>query len=287
VTVEAHRDEHLDLCAAHALGSLDAADRARLEAHLAAGCATCVAALSEFSSAVTLLAAAAPPVAPPPELRERVLRAASAAVPGAGAAAKSPAPGPDVAGRRDVDAARGRGSTGWLWGWGAAAACLAFALWSWNTTSRLRGVLADQHARIAQLESVRADLEDRLLAERRWVGVVTAAGARIALLAPTPDGDSAWRGRAILDPEGGRAVLAFANLRAPEGRDYELWAIRDGKPRSLGLVQADATGAALLQVVVESPESVGAFAVSLEPKGGAPTPDSPTGPVVLVGALGG
>ena len=43
-----HLEEHLDLCAGYALGSLDAPDRIRLEAHLADGCPACEAALAEL-----------------------------------------------------------------------------------------------------------------------------------------------------------------------------------------------------------------------------------------------
>jgi anti-sigma-K factor RskA len=273
--VEAHRDEHLDLCAAYALGSLDAEDRLRLEQHLAAGCDACESALQEMSGAVTVLAASAPAVEPPPALRARILRAAREDA----ADQRSP---------RDIaTAASQRTRTVWMWsGWAAAAACLVLALWGWNAASRLRAALDDQRLRIAQLERDRDDLEERLAVEKRTVGVLTASSARFATLAPTLQGDVRWRGRATLDLRG-NAVVAFENLETPDDRDYELWAIRDGKPRSLGLVHADANGAALVHVEVENAASVAAFALSLEPKGGAPTPDAPSGPVVLVGTLGG
>jgi anti-sigma-K factor RskA len=37
---------------------------------------------------------------------------------------------------------------------------------------------------------------------------------------------------------------------------------------------------------VGSLDTLGAFAVSLEPSGGAPTPTAPTGPVVMLGKIG-
>src|SRR5207244_6287256 len=68
-----HREEHLDGCAALALGSVDPADRQAIEAHLSEGCPICEAALSDFSAAIVLLAASAPASTPPPGLREQVM----------------------------------------------------------------------------------------------------------------------------------------------------------------------------------------------------------------------
>lgn len=91
-----NHDAYLELCAAKALGCLDAEDAARLERHLAGGCAECEAALAEYADTVVDLAASAPPARPRPLLRDEVLEAASRpARPGAAA-----------------------------WGW-AAAACFA------------------------------------------------------------------------------------------------------------------------------------------------------------------
>ena len=72
-----HREEHIDLCAAYALGGLEEADRVRLERHLAEGCLICEEALAEFSDSTLLLAASAPAALPSPLLRQRVLSVVS------------------------------------------------------------------------------------------------------------------------------------------------------------------------------------------------------------------
>jgi anti-sigma-K factor RskA len=270
-----NHEELQDLCAAYALGCADDADRARLEALLASGSLEAEAALREFSHAVIVLATTAPAVAPPPSLRDRVLDHARADVGGASIAA----PIVPLAPRRTNVIA--------IAGWLAAAACLAFALVNWNAVARLRRTMAERDTRIAALEQERAQLEERLAGERRWAGVATASDARVAVLAPTPDGDPALRGRAVVDPATRRAVVVFTHSTPPAGRDYELWMIRDGKPRSLGVVRADEHGDAVVRLEnVGDATTLAAFAVSLEPAGGAPTDDAPTGPVVAVGALG-
>jgi anti-sigma factor RsiW len=73
--VSEHREEHLDLCAAYALGTLDEAGRRELEAHLAEGCPQCEAALADFGAATVLLAASSARVEPSPALKGKVMAA--------------------------------------------------------------------------------------------------------------------------------------------------------------------------------------------------------------------
>lgn len=67
-------------------------------------------------------------------------------------------------------------------------------------------------------------------------------------------------------------------------KSLELWALpKEGKPQSLGLVQASGEVALKLPPNV-NPEQVPALAISIEPKGGSPNPNAPSGPVVFKGA---
>lgn len=67
-------------------------------------------------------------------------------------------------------------------------------------------------------------------------------------------------------------------------KSLELWAVpKDGAPRSLGLLTAD--GSITLPLPdYATPASIGLLAVSLEPKGGSPKADGPTGPIIFKGA---
>ena len=267
-----HLEEHLDLCAGFALESLDPPDRARLNEHLDQGCEVCEAALREFSGTTLLLASAAPMAQPDPGLRERVLSAARALA--------APAE-PRAGAGRVIELGRRRFPRWTALAW-AAAAALAIAV----------GLMGREAVRLGrELEDGRrrfAELERRLDEEQRWQEVVSAPGARVALIAPTAAGAHELRGRATYDPATRRAVLVFENVQAPAGRDYELWAIRGAAPRALGLIKPDASGRAVLRLEdAGDPATLNAFAVSLEPAGGAPTPDAPTGPVVMLGKLGG
>lgn len=67
------------------------------------------------------------------------------------------------------------------------------------------------------------------------------------------------------------AYLAVNNLPAPaENQQYQLWAIVDGVPVDMGVFETDAANQALQSM--KSVDKVQAFAVTLEKKGGSPSP---------------
>jgi anti-sigma-K factor RskA len=120
----------------------------------------------------------------------------------------------------------------------------------------------------------------------RWFSVVTAPGARLAMLIPTPSGAPDLRGRVTYDPETESAVFVFENLRPPAGERFVLWAIRGAESSSLGEIRTDAEGYAVTRLeVAGGSEVLDAFSVSLEEAGDTPIPAAPTGPVVMLGAL--
>lgn len=263
-----HRDEHIELCAGWALDSLDPADRARLEAHLAEGCAACERALADFAAAATALGRSAPAAMPSPGLRARVLAAAGATAPEA-----APAP----AGRVVALPPRRRFPLVAALGWAAAAALAVVAGLFWRDARRLTQDLQASQRAAARLTK---SLEE----QRRWEEVLSAPGARVAVLAPTAAGTPGLRGRAVVDPATRRAMLMFDGIHEPPGRNYELWAIRGTAPRAIALLRPDSLGHAVVRLDdAGEPWSLNAYAVSLEPVGGSPSLDAPSGPVVMLG----
>jgi anti-sigma-K factor RskA len=64
----------------------------------------------------------------------------------------------------------------------------------------------------------------------------------------------------------------------PNGQAYQAWARQDGVWHSLGIVQLDASGHALVIVDQPAQRTPEALQVTLEPAGGSAVP---TGPVVV------
>jgi hypothetical protein len=146
--------------------------------------------------------------------------------------------------------------------------------------------LSNLSAEIASLRDQQAQLQRQLIEEQQWTASMASPIARVAFFAPTPDGAPNLSGWALYDPTSRRAILVLENLRAESDRDFELWAIRSGGPRSLGVITTDARGRALVRLSdIEDPTDLAAFAISNEAKGGSPNPNAPAGPVVLVGSL--
>lgn len=109
-----------------------------------------------------------------------------------------------------------------------------------------------------------------------------AAGALLASLRPTDE--RAEPISAIVDRDAGQ-VQVVATALAPAGKVAQLWIIRDGTPRSLGLLSA--TGTTRLALPAQERPALKAglvLAISIEPPGGSPLA-TPTGPVVATGPL--
>ncbi|TFW16060.1 hypothetical protein E4L96_17250 [Massilia arenosa] len=78
-------------------------------------------------------------------------------------------------------------------------------------------------------------------------------------------------------------VRVVEGVTVPDDRTLQLWAIsKAGQPRSLGIL-ADNRHARLALDARAAGADVALLAISLEPKGGSPNPNAPTGPVLWKG----
>lgn len=152
-------------------------------------------------------------------------------------------------------------------------------------------------AQNAQLEAQNGRLEARLDEQgRTLVGLRETldaqgqvlrlvGGPRILTATLAPQKGMAGAGRVLVDATSGDAAILLSGLTpAGEGKTFELWAIRGKKvPEPAGLITlASAQSGAVRMPSVARPGEVTAFAISIEPSGGS---TSPTGPIVLVGAV--
>lgn len=240
-----------------ALDALDGTDREDFRAHLVSGCAACEEDVRRWQREASTLGRSVAPMAPAEDGRRR-LRDAAASEPVA-----FPPRGPRL--------------SPWL----AVAASLAFVVAATDDLVRRRA--ADDRTRtIARLSAENAQAR-RSLAERemraRFIEDPDVRAILLTGLGPQPNA----RGKVIFSPKARRAIFVAASLETiPADRQYELWFLAGGKPIPAGTFDAVEGQATVFEsaLLPETIASVDKFAVTIEPRGGAP---QPTGPMVLAG----
>ena len=261
--------EVLEQVEAYALGALEPDQARAMAAHLAEGGPhpECEAALRRAQETVAALASDLPPVVPP----ARVWQAIAGSI--------GPAAGPTTRERRR------RPLPGWVYGLAAAALLLlVLGFLRYQAVSS-----SEAMARAAQAQCARelADAHVDLLRKEDALKLLVESGTQVVSLArqpAAPPGQTAT-GVVLYNPRG-RALLVGQRFPSDSTHDYELWVIRDGPPVAAGLIPSTPDGQVLTDFRPELLTSgrPGAFAISIEKKGGSTT-GSP-GTVILVGQLG-
>ena len=247
----------------YALGTIDAADRQAMEAHLKE-CAECDAEFQSLQGVVDALARSVPQRTPPPDLRRRVL-AAAAGFSAAPVLRADESPGP------------WRDRRVWL----PATAMLLVALGAGIYGSHLH-----VETRLAAL-SERADANDREIALARRAAIdarsameIIAARdvVQIDLEAQAPEGGSA---RAWWSRQHGMVFAGGSLAPPPPNRCYQVWIVTDGGALSAGILSNPTAALA----VFDTPADLlrpSAVALTVEPLGGA---SAPTGARLLLGRV--
>ena len=269
MSMERH-DEIQALLADHVLGELTAADRRRVDAHVAS-CPACAAELRELGLAFHGIGLAEDPVAPPPHLRTRVL----------GALRKEAT---DVNVRAAAPAETAPGSSLWPWLALAATTTLVLGASLWMNVQRTRELQqALQKTDIAYEELQRRVGQNELQADLA-VSILTSPDMKRIDL----EGFEASRNavaRAYWSPARGLLIVADRLPAPPPGRVYQVWLIGSSSagPVSAGLLDDPQSGRGML--LVPAPAGVSGdtvtVAVTDEPPGGLP---SPTGGKHLAGS---
>jgi anti-sigma-K factor RskA len=225
------------LTGAYALDALDDDERGEFEQHLQ----TCEACAEEVRGlrATGARLAAATAVQPPQSFHDSVLAQVRAT------RQLTPLPAPQDASAGATLLRRARSQSRALMAVAAALIVVAGALGAVAVSEQRRATRVEQAAE--QVAAVLGAPDARTL---------TAAG---------PSGSSA---RVVVSQQLGRAVFVPHAMSAAEGRDLQLWVIRDGAARSAGLVRDG-------QPIVASGVTASAvLGVTVEPEGGSDQPTS-------------
>ncbi len=226
----------------YVFGALEEPDFSAVEAHLTSGCADCRSAVKELSELALKLAQTVPAETPAPAVREKLLAR--------------------IAEGRLHPASKTSRLTRRAWIPALVSAAAAVALFFWgNHLNQENKKLRQQ---LAEAEDV-----TRLLA---------SPGMEFVGLKGVDPNPQAF-GKAVVDKDKGDAVVYMYRLpQTPEGKEYQLWVMKDGQPTSAGLFRVASDGSASLKLH-DLPESA-SFLVTIEPEGGQPVP---TGMMYLTG----
>ncbi|HEX4341760.1 MAG TPA: anti-sigma factor [Verrucomicrobiae bacterium] len=215
--------------------------------------------VSELTVATGALAGTAPLVEPPPQLRAKVLA--------------------QVAPQQKIVTLSARTRFAWLpWSFATCLALLCAFLFSED--SQLKKQVDAQAAKVSELTQLAQSLESATNDLRQATYALQEtnrlSGMRIAMLnsllsdAPKAIAVSLW------DNEKQEGVFVVQNLKPlPADKDYQLWVVDPNYPSpvSAGVFQVDEKGN--VRVQFKATKAIGTanqFAVTIEPKGGLPTP---------------
>lgn len=250
--------ELIESAASYALEALDHDERATFEAHLA-GCEECQSEVAAYREVASVLAHAMPTRAVPRSdaLRDRILREALRVRP----IAIAPRP-PVVA----PVAVRPRGRVvPWLAAAAAAVAAVGLGVMyrgERQQAADLRSMLATAQATLARDDSTLAAF----------------LGPEVHVVSLTAGADRKSSVRVFWNHTRRQFIVTALNLPpAPQGKTYQLWALRKGRaPLSMGTFNPDPSGRTATTLAVAQEINDGGLiddcAMTAEPAGGSPQP---------------
>lgn len=270
-----HTEKFEELCAGYVLHSLDENERQEFEQMMTDASDEERMLYRQMTSAANQLAFAIEENEPPESLKERLMTQIRSES------------GKEKSQESTQDETTIKGEEeGFNWPAFAGAAsfallivCLSLIFYSFNLSSQIsqkESMIEQQQTQITELQNEVQQKEEMLaILESREVDMVVMSGMEV-----NPDG----YGKIIWDSEKQQALLQVSNLpNVPDDKDYQLWIIRNNKPVSAGVFavhnQADRFFK-IEQMADVDEQSMNAFAVTMEPKGGMP---QPTGDMYLMG----
>ncbi|MFN4079976.1 MAG: anti-sigma factor domain-containing protein [Saprospiraceae bacterium] len=145
----------------------------------------------------------------------------------------------------------------------------AFAVWFGQ--KRYEALREETGQRIQSLEKQVKDCEAQsrqLQQTQQYIAALGDRNTRALRLSPLPDKNPEWTAWVYHNPKGGYTLINTADLPpAPAGKSWQLWAIVNGTPQSMGVLVKQSE-LSPIDFVAEAQ----AFAISLEPEGGSPAP---------------
>ena len=222
-------------------------------------------------------------IMPPPEMEDKIwaaiqlsagakLSSVAAVVEPAPIPKEKPAPVviPVPAPRKSADFSWARAAV-----WLLLAGSLATSVYVWQGRKEDQQALASMEKKMATMAGEQQNLTAALDRYRREAEMASAMDMEPVVMRSTQPGHP-MAATIYWNKSKSEAYVSVQKLPpAPQGMQYQLWAIADGKPVSIGMLDNEVAASGGMQKVPEVVAAGQAFAVSLEKAGGnaSPTPD--------------
>ncbi len=168
------------------------------------------------------------------------------------------------------------------WKWVAAASLILLAgagYWAYTTNEKYNNLVARQASMERQLQESTAQLQTLQQDAEKLRQPMVPVALKGTEVAPQAQATIFW------DTTGTNDVyMVINNLpQTPSDKQYQLWALLDGKPIDLGVFDLDVQQKRLL-VRMKNVQNAQAFAITLEQRN-RPNRDKPEGKIYVVGNL--
>lgn len=166
-------------------------------------------------------------------------------------------------------------------GWIVAAAAALGALYFGVQNTELGTELGKTQAQVDSLSTYVEKLRNDMAAYEDATQLLGKPGMQFVDMAGVGPNGQAF-GKVVVDPEGNTGVVYMYQLPdTPEGMEYQLWVMHEGKPTSAGTFTVANDGSAMLSLeALPDFSQIAAFEVTIEPVGGQ---TEPTGMMYLTG----
>lgn len=237
--------EVYELLEAYAFGTLEEEEILQIEEHLKSGCAECNARLREAAELSAIMALEMSQHEPPSQIKDRLFNRIKVF---------------------NADSVHEKQRYFKRFNWLSAVAAAVIIALAGGSMILLR---------------VNRDLRFKLENTQDVTALLNSPGMQFVDLQGVDPNPQAF-GKVVMDPDKGAAVVYMYRLpQTPEGMEYQLWVMREGKPTSVGTFTVNEDGSALLALEeLTDPRDINSFLVTIEPEGGQV---APTGMMYLTG----
>jgi anti-sigma-K factor RskA len=225
-------DKAYELLEDYILGHLETSDAEMVEAHIDSGCPECLSRLQEMSEISVKLASDMPQFEPSKQVKIKLLNR--------------------------IKQSGHKKST---------AIFNIFQNYRWVSTAAVILIIALSSLSLSLLK-INSDLKRQLTDTQDITALLNSPGMQFVDLEGVDPNPQAF-GKVVVDPEHGAAVVyMYALPQTPEGMEYQLWVMREGKPTSAGLFTVAEDGSAMLALEeLSNPRDIASFLVTIEPAG--------------------